>query len=48
MNEHPDWTTRIYDYGKPEVQSFLISNACYWLSYFHVDGIRVDAVASML
>ena len=48
MNEHPDWTTRIYDYGKPEVQSFLISNACYWLRYFHVDGIRVDAVASML
>ena len=48
MNEHPDWTTRIYDYGKPEVQSFLISNVCYWLSYFHVDGIRVDAVASML
>ena len=48
MNEHPDWMTRIYDYGKPEVQSFLISNACYWLRYFHVDGIRVDAVASML
>ena len=48
MNEHPDWTTRIYDYGKPEVRSFLISNACYWLDQFHVDGIRVDAVASML
>ena len=48
MNEHPDWTTRIYDYGKPEVLSFLVSNACYWLSCFHVDGIRVDAVASML
>lgn len=48
MNEHPDWMTRIYDYGKPEVQSFLISNVCYWLRYFHVDGIRVDAVASML
>ena len=48
MNEHPDWTTRIYDYGKPEVRSFLISNACYWISQVHADGIRVDAVASML
>ena len=48
MNEHPDWTTRISDYGKPEVRSFLISNACYWISQFHADGIRVDAVASML
>ena len=48
MNEHPDWTTRIYDYGKPEVRSFLSSNACYWISQFHADGIRVDAVASML
>ncbi|MCQ2420333.1 MAG: 1,4-alpha-glucan branching protein GlgB [Clostridia bacterium] len=48
MREHPDWGTRIYDYAKPEVRSFLISNACYWLDVFHVDGIRVDAVASML
>ena len=48
MNEHPDWTTRIYDYGKPEVRSFLISNACYWISQFHADGIRVDAGASIL
>ena len=48
MNEHPDWTTRIYDYGKPEVRWFLITNACYWISLFHADGIRVDAVASML
>ena len=48
MNEHPDWTTRIYDYGKPEVRSCLISHAGYWISQFHADGIRVDAVASML
>ena len=48
MNEHPDWTTRIFDFGKPEVKSFLISNAVYWLREFHVDGIRVDAVSTML
>lgn len=48
LGEHPDWGTKIFNYGKPEVKNFLIANVLYWLREFHVDGIRVDAVASML